>query len=582
MSMEPKGPGGVGNAYGVRTVNQPSQITSAKKLKPNYTEFSQGGGEPVTATTNSVTGGISLSAGGDSLTAAVFDFKNSIYPAVGPNGLVTSVGSLVADWAACTDTLGNSATRSTSVDGSGTTRSFNLNSDASGSYVDLSGFSSFDLTNTKNLVFWFFAPAGQAQERIVRVLMSTTAGGAYTKYFEVVCSFPAIGAWVPVCVPRGSWNANGGATWSEVVTSIRFRTNDSGATYGYPVLGAAETITVGSMLKNAVTKAALMFSMDDAHNSINTWRTLLDGYGYSATTYVYPRQLGYVSRATVDDLRRCKNSGWLIGNHSYASPDDGASNSMKNLGPIGRGIGLTSYGTNVINVATNRAPAAQIISAISIVSGTPPTGVSINTKYWARNVTASSMAIYTNYDAANLGDASGLISFVTGASTAGTWQYWDSEADSTAIRADLEAAADRIRSWGFGDDGLHVALPQGAYDAYVVRALRNFGARTVRMATAYAGSGDAVCRVPAGYAARRNGTIEPTGTWATFPGVCDFDGKTAEQIMAFIDSLIDLGGSAHLYSHTTPDETKLAAVVTYLRLKAGQIVVTTPDKWLDL
>jgi hypothetical protein len=560
-----------GNLVGSR--NPRSQTSSDS----NYSDTSL-----VTSKVNAVTGGISLSASGESLTTAVFDYKNAIYPAVGPSGLVTSGGSLVADWADCTDTLGNSATRSASVDGNGTTRSFNLNSDASGSYVDLVGFPSFDLIDTKNLVFWFFAPAGQAQERIVRILMSTTPGGAYTKYFEVVCSFPSIGAWVPVCVPRGSWTANGSATWDAAVTSVRFRASDSGVTYGYPVLAAAETITCGSMLKNAVTKAALMISMDDAHTSINTWRTLLDGYGYAATTYVYPRQLGYVSRATINDLRRCKNSGWLIGNHSFASPDDAANNSLKNLGPVGRGVAISSYGTNVINVSANRAPAAQIISSIKIVSGSTPAGVSLNTKYWARNVTASSIAIYTNYDSANLADVSGLVTFTTGASTAGTFDYWDSELDSTGIRADLESAADRIRSWGFGDDGLHVALPQGAYDANVVRALRNFGARTVRMATAYSGSGDAVCRIPAGYAARRNGTIEPTGTWATFPGVCDFDGKTSAQIIAFIDSLIDLGGSAHLYSHTTPDETKLATVVAYLKSKSDQIVVTTPDKWLDL
>ena len=64
MAMEPKGPGSVGNAYGARTVNQPSQIGSARKLRPNYTEFSQSGGEPATVKTDLVTGGVTISAGG--------------------------------------------------------------------------------------------------------------------------------------------------------------------------------------------------------------------------------------------------------------------------------------------------------------------------------------------------------------------------------------------------------------------------------------------------------------------------------------------------------------------------------------
>jgi hypothetical protein len=64
MALESKGPGGVSNAYGIRTVSKPSQINSAEKSRTNYTEFSRGGGEPVTAVTNPLTGGIELMAGG--------------------------------------------------------------------------------------------------------------------------------------------------------------------------------------------------------------------------------------------------------------------------------------------------------------------------------------------------------------------------------------------------------------------------------------------------------------------------------------------------------------------------------------
>ena len=283
---------------------------------------------------------------------------------------------------------------------------------------------------------------------------------------------------------------------------------------------------------------------------------------------------------TVEDLRTLKSQyGWVIGNHSNASPDDVAGNSLKNLGPIGRGIALSSYGTDVINVAANRAPAAQIISPIQIVSGTPPTGVSLNTTYYARRVSASSMSIYTDYDSANFDLAAGKVTFTTGASTAGTWNYAESTTDSTAIRNDLEQAADAIRRMGFGDDGMHVALPQSAYDQYVVRALRNFGARTVRLANNYGGSGDAICRVPAGYYGRRNGTSEPNGAWATFPGVVDFDNSTEAQIIAFIDSLIDLGGTGHIYGHAALDPVKLATVAEYLQSKSAFIDVTTPTAW---
>jgi hypothetical protein len=486
-------------------------------------------------------------------------------------------GILLFDWNTITNTLGNNAVAYTgNKDGYGANKGIKLVQNSSGSYCDGTVIpAGWKMGQTPVLTVYVYAPEGQGT-RIVRVLVSTT--GNFSAYLEAVCEVRGIG-WQAISIPMSGWSVTGSFDWAADVNLVRVRANDDTVTYNYSTLGAGEYILCGSFVRDDVRLAKVLITIDDGKASpLTSWKALLDRFGFRATTNIYPSGIGRTGAgyATLNQLKVLRDAGWTIGNHSMSGATDGANSGLKLLGPFGQGIAISAFGSNQITVASGRAPFDP--QPVKFAGAGTPSGVTAGTTYYARNVSSTVFQLHPTLDDAY--DNTNQVTFTGGTAGTCTWSYSVGAADHTGIVADLTKCAQWVADHRLGD-GLHVALPQGAWDINVATALRAWGPKTVRAARNNIGSNSAAhCRVLPGAYGSRNGNAEPYGQYLTFPAVFDVDNQTTVECDAWLASLIAQGGIGCILSHGF-DSTKATFLCQKLRdyLLRKQIEVLTPEDY---
>jgi len=108
----------------------------------------------------------------------------------------------------------------------------------------------------------------------------------------------------------GTWGAPGNETITANSIRLKFVKQS-----GEP--GVCDT-SIGDIKTYANTKAAVTFSFDDGSDTIyDNVYPMFSEYGWGATAYVIPQEIGAANKMTVSELQEMDANGWDIASHTF-------------------------------------------------------------------------------------------------------------------------------------------------------------------------------------------------------------------------------------------------------------------------
>ncbi|MDR0372677.1 MAG: InlB B-repeat-containing protein [Nitrososphaerota archaeon] len=191
-------------------------------------------------------------------------------------------------------------------------------------FAQLSGFSA-DLSDKFIMLSLYIEDTTKLGTGSVGFLVSNVS--AYSKY--ALFNYPLNGlsaGWNNLSLPitkstmdYGRWQYSGGFTESDWTSITSLRVRIFSATEGVSTFVCMADVRVVS---SAFPNGVVTFSFDDSNESVySKAKPLFDIYGYAATVFIMPSNIGTPPYITLENLKTLQNEGWDICSHIVNLPD---------------------------------------------------------------------------------------------------------------------------------------------------------------------------------------------------------------------------------------------------------------------